>query len=1339
VAPVRLLENGNPWIYASDHIVFDLSSDLPHEYRGKSMAEIFSLQREHGASHYEEMAEAVTNAREGVGWYVWLPEKGQEIAAWTPVSVGEFVWIVGLSTPLPEILASTGIQTQIYLSLISMGGMTIAALSLLFVWDSKRRQRERTEAERERLLLVEQEQRLLAETLGQAFLALTTKTEQIEVLDEILNQVQHVVPYDAANVMLIKNHVLHLVRWRGYQPVGTEEILAKLKQSIADFPIDAEVIQQHQPLVIPDVRQEPRWIITSTSAWIRSFIAMPLCSQSGVIGLLRLDSSIPGKFSDRDIARLKPLANAAVIALENARLYDQLRKELNERKQAEQAALELNRKLFTVQYAGATIASSLDLSHILNIVTLEIVNLVQAEGCAISEWNQANDTVSVIAEFGLNSHRAKDRPGNSYSLNKFPLTKSVLVERRVHQLMLDTPNTNTVELAYLQASQFKTLLMLPMEVQNDVIGLIEVIDTRAKRNFTYEEISLVQLIANQAAIALKNAWLYAEIDKRLKAQIALQKAITVISSTLDLTTVLNHIAMQMGQAVDASSSYICSYEPETMTSTVLAEYLGPHASDKEKISDLGVSYRLPRDFSKNFDLLLTGQPELIHIDDPNLSESKRSHMQQYDTRTILNIPLIVKNRVVAFAELWESQQQREFTATEVSLSQSIAQQAAVALDNARLYNHALQEIAERQKAEQALRESEAKFRILAETMAAAIFIYQGDQNCYVNPAGEAITGYSQPELLAMNFWDIIHPDFRPLIKERGQARQQGETVVPRYELKILTKDNRERWLDVTLGLIEFEGKPAVLGTAFNITNRKRTEAALRKSEANLKAIFDSSQQAFILIDRDYKIQAFNTVAQQGINLIFGKEMKEGDSIYDFVLQEDLDSFDRVFSQALAGEQVSIEKNLYVGDTYIWLEFNYNPVFAEKDQVIGVCFSTINIDQRKKMIETLAESEDRLLAEIQSVLAITRALVTEINLDRLLEFMMTQARSLTYASGAAVLLLSDDGQYLEVVRPDDHQQFELIPLGELRFWIKSNLRLPLKGSLAELAMNSQVIQISNQTLADERTASIRALLHLDQVHSLICAPLMIMGRNVGVLLIWSEREQFFIERDHRIISLFADQAALALNNAHLHVLNRELTIEQERHRMARELHDSVTQTLYSIGMAAEASLRLMKQKNKAEIQQPVEHIRALSQVALQEIRERVHNLHPTMLTEKTLPVILEGHCHVLREQYGLHVDLAIDPALPLTIYQRENLYYIAKEALWNVVKHAGGAEVKVSLTGEADQIILSITDKGPGFVTSAPTEMFGLRSMEERARLLGGTFELCSELGQGTRITIQVPA
>ena len=141
--------------------------------------------------------------------------------------------------------------------------------------------------------------------------------------------------------------------------------------------------------------------------------------------------------------------------------------------------------------------------------------------------------------------------------------------------------------------------------------------------------------------------------------------------------------------------------------------------------------------------------------------------------------------------------------------------------------HVARDVAERARAENAIRESETKFRMLTDTVAAAAFIFQGERIRYANRGAAVVTGYTQDELLAQNFWDVIHPDFRELVKSNGLARQRGEPVPPRYEVKILTKQGEEKWVDFQAGGIEFDGAPAALGTAFDITDRKQAEEQIK--------------------------------------------------------------------------------------------------------------------------------------------------------------------------------------------------------------------------------------------------------------------------------------------------------------------------------------------------------------------------------------------------------------------------------------------------------------------------------------------------------------------------------
>lgn len=152
------------------------------------------------------------------------------------------------------------------------------------------------------------------------------------------------------------------------------------------------------------------------------------------------------------------------------------------------------------------------------------------------------------------------------------------------------------------------------------------------------------------------------------------------------------------------------------------------------------------------------------------------------------------------------------------------------------------DVTEAKRIEKALRESETKFRQLAETVASAAFIFQGEKIRYVNRAATHITGYSEQELLKMRFFEVVHPEHRELTRQRGLTRQQGASLPPRYEVKVLRKDGAQRWIDFVAAEIQYEGRPAVLGTAFDITDRKEAEKELLSKQEFLKRLLAAHER-----------------------------------------------------------------------------------------------------------------------------------------------------------------------------------------------------------------------------------------------------------------------------------------------------------------------------------------------------------------------------------------------------------------------------------------------------------------------------------------------------------------
>ena len=197
-------------------------------------------------------------------------------------------------------------------------------------------ERKRAERKRKSLLKKEREQHLKAETLAKVSLILTSKLSLSAVLEEVLRQVKRLVPYSACNIFLIKKGGLYNVHSVGYDKYGSKKFVNNFTYPVDKLSLDKEVIKSVKPRLISDTHQNPRWVIFKETSWVKSCLIVPICLNNKVIGFLNLDGDTPGKFVKDDIEKLQPLVNAATIALENARLFEEVRKEITERKHAEE-------------------------------------------------------------------------------------------------------------------------------------------------------------------------------------------------------------------------------------------------------------------------------------------------------------------------------------------------------------------------------------------------------------------------------------------------------------------------------------------------------------------------------------------------------------------------------------------------------------------------------------------------------------------------------------------------------------------------------------------------------------------------------------------------------------------------------------------------------------------------------------------------------------------------------------------------------------------------------------------------------------------------------------------
>jgi signal transduction histidine kinase len=224
-------------------------------------------------------------------------------------------------------------------------------------------------------------------------------------------------------------------------------------------------------------------------------------------------------------------------------------------------------------------------------------------------------------------------------------------------------------------------------------------------------------------------------------------------------------------------------------------------------------------------------------------------------------------------------------------------------------------------------------------------------------------------------------------------------------------------------------------------------------------------------------------------------------------------------------------------------------------------------------------------------------------------------------------------------------------------------------------------------------------------------------------------------------MLAPHAALAMENARLSERSRELSIVEERNRLARDLHDSLVQKLFGVVLAAKSASTLLE-RDAADARAQVDRLGELAQEAISELRSLVFQLRPAAIETEGLGEALRKHVEVLRRVHATEVALELTGRPRLRPGVDDEVFRIAQEALHNALRHARAERIEVRLSEDGAALALSVSDDGVGFdpgAASVRARRLGLTSMEERARELGGRLSISSSPGAGTSVRLEVPS
>jgi signal transduction histidine kinase len=258
-----------------------------------------------------------------------------------------------------------------------------------------------------------------------------------------------------------------------------------------------------------------------------------------------------------------------------------------------------------------------------------------------------------------------------------------------------------------------------------------------------------------------------------------------------------------------------------------------------------------------------------------------------------------------------------------------------------------------------------------------------------------------------------------------------------------------------------------------------------------------------------------------------------------------------------------------------------------------------------------------------------------------------------------------------------------------------------------------------------------------VHSWMGVPLLLKDRCVGLIALTHIDADFFTSHHYSLVQAIANQAAVAIENARLYESAQQLAAVEERQKLARELHDSVSQALYGIALGAKTA-RTQLDRDPIRAVEPVDYVLQLAEAGLAEMRALIFELRPESLEIEGLVAAIEKQVAATTARYGIKVSGEFESEPDLSLGDKEVFYRVAQEALHNVVKHARATEATIRLHNNGG-VVLEVSDNGIGFNSgdSFPGHM-GLISMSERAANIGARINVESQPGKGTTIRLTLP-
>lgn len=649
------------------------------------------------------------------------------------------------------------------------------------------------------------------------------------------------------------------------------------------------------------------------------------------------------------------------------------------------------------------------------------------------------------------------------------------------------------------------------------------------------------------------------------------------------------------------------------------------------------------------------------------------------------------------------------------------------------------------------RERDVLFRIMENTGAQLVFLDPEFRFIHANAAYVTASGHGLDFILGKNHFDLFPNPENQAIFERVRATRQAIT----FRAKPFEYPDQP-WRDTTYwdwSLVPVPDSTGGLqGLVFSLIDVTETTRSVKEREALLDAvesqrrvlqtIIDHVPAGIVFFDRTtLRVVWANQTYAQFLEPPFRTE-----GIVDRVLDEFIPR------AAETGVRAVFERVAATGEPYRNWEYAYDgfargitywqwslvPVRAgdDLDGLLLLVNEVTELVGARKRVEELVKETRRRADQLASLLDVSQDLVSTLDLEQILLRILRHLKPILDFNRGAVFV-PQEGQLAILVYDEDALD------GPLQ-WLHSPLDgAPLYQEVAQRRVPVMVDDLEDQTdplaYALQQVASEAVRIALEGSRSWLGIPLLVKDRVVGVLRVTHPEPAHFTLRQAEVALGIANQAAVAVENAQLYRQAQLAAALEERQRLARELHDSISQALYGIALGSHAALEMLSKK-PGEVESALRYVLSLAETAVTEMRALIFELRPESLEREGLIGALERQAAAIQARYQVQVQTTLGDEPDLPLVHKEALYRIAQEAMQNAGRHANARGIALRLCAESAGVVLEVEDDGKGFDPDQPYPAhLGLQSMRERAANVGSNLTVRSAAGHGTTVRVMIPS